>query len=192
MTRLPFSLSLVAALTTACPGDDSSETGATASSGPSSGPSTTSSTGSTSTPSTESGSASTSTSTTNESADTAGSGSTTDPGGGPCGESTCSASEYCDWSVDSCGDAEFDEGACAPRPEGCDAVYMPVCGCDGQVYGNECEAQAAGVDIDNNNTCEAMDDAFDQRVARVTLDLVVREDSAAASTQQRVRTSSSR
>jgi hypothetical protein len=28
-----------------------------------------------------------------------------------------------------------------------------VCGCDGKVYGNECLANAAGVDIDDNGGC---------------------------------------
>jgi hypothetical protein len=36
---------------------------------------------------------------------------------------------------------------------GCPEIYMPVCGCDGMVYGNDCEAQAAGVDVDLTGSC---------------------------------------
>ncbi|MCA9706561.1 MAG: hypothetical protein KDK70_11980 [Myxococcales bacterium] len=144
-------LGLAATLTLGCPGDDSS-----AEAGSSNADDSTTSEPSTggSTSGTMSGSAS-SVGTAEESGSESGS---TGPGGPPCGEVTCSAAEYCDWSLDACGSEPSepsDQGTCMPRPEGCDAVYQPVCGCDGQVHGNECEAQSAGVDVDAQGECEA-------------------------------------
>jgi hypothetical protein len=65
----------------------------------------------------------------------------------------CGDGLWCDWGVNSCG-GESDQGT------GCDAVYQPVCGCDGNVYGNECEAHSAGVDVSQLNECTPPKGAF--------------------------------
>lgn len=44
-------------------------------------------------------------------------------------------------------------GLCAPMPQACQAVWDPVCGCDGVTYGNECDADARGVSIDHYGPC---------------------------------------
>lgn len=98
-----------------------------------------------------------------------GSGSaTTDPatsdstgGGVPCGDSMCGEGEYCNWSDDQCGEGPSGMGTCMPIPKGCDASYQPVCGCDGQVYGNDCNAAGAGVDVAAAGGCEAPEDTFE-------------------------------
>src|SRR5262245_42512444 len=74
-----------------------------------------------------------------------GSASTGAGGGAPCGGFgglTCVGDEYCDYFDDLCGGADGN-GVCRPKPMACDKVYSPVCACDGKVYGNACEANAA-------------------------------------------------
>lgn len=81
--------------------------------------------------------------------------------GGLAGKS-CSVTEYCDYADNSCGVTD-QAGTCKPRPDVCPLnatsaappaiVAMPTCACNGQVYGGECDANQAGVDVDARGQC---------------------------------------
>ena len=64
----------------------------------------------------------------------------------------CADTEWCDYMPSDCGGADT-MGLCLPRPEGCSDLYQPVCACDHSVYGNPCDAQAAGLDMDYLDGC---------------------------------------
>jgi hypothetical protein len=63
------------------------------------------------------------------------------------------------WHDKSCGFAD-QTGTCQLRSPVCPNVIQPVCGCDGNIYGNECLAQAAGVDVSVNNSCTPLPGTF--------------------------------
>jgi hypothetical protein len=66
---------------------------------------------------------------------------------------TCAAGEFCHYDADAgCGFADA-LGECRPTPEACIALYDPVCGCNGETYGNECEANRAGVSARASGVC---------------------------------------
>ena len=75
---------------------------------------------------------------------------------GPCGPfpgGECAADEVCD--IKSC--MPGGSGKCVKRPEVCNAMWAPVCGCDGQTYGNDCERLGAGAAFSAQGECAAAD-----------------------------------
>lgn len=45
------------------------------------------------------------------------------------------------------------KGVCRPVPDACTHIYEPACGCDGQTYGNACQAALAGVALAYEGPC---------------------------------------
>lgn len=72
---------------------------------------------------------------------------------GSRGQAQCSDGSFCNFPVQAaCG--SFDApGVCEPLPEFCIEIFAPVCGCDGQTYGNSCSAASAGVSIEHDGSC---------------------------------------
>jgi hypothetical protein len=70
------------------------------------------------------------------------------PGFGGCGGQShagcATTSLFCELPATACSTTGT-LGMCTTRPTTCDSVFVPVCGCDGRSYSNDCERQAAGV-----------------------------------------------
>jgi hypothetical protein len=77
--------------------------------------------------------------------------------GGVCGgiaDLQCEDGLYCDFPPEArCGFGDL-TGVCAAPPDACAKIDAPVCGCDGKMYGNNCEASSASVSVQDTAACE--------------------------------------
>ena len=73
---------------------------------------------------------------------------------GACASAYCWANDMCDES-DYCyfADCDLETGVCMPRPDICPPIWLPVCGCDGNTYPNECVAALEGMSVDYEGEC---------------------------------------
>jgi hypothetical protein len=76
-------------------------------------------------------------------------------GAGQCSDKhpACPGGEVCDLSQPGRCTASTVSGTCITKPMACPLDYLPVCGCDGKTYGNDCERQAAGAQLDHAGPC---------------------------------------
>ena len=77
-------------------------------------------------------------------------------GGGPpavCGgPGECATGYFCDKPAGTCAEPGA-QGTCTEMKPMCTRDWRPVCGCDGNTYGNDCTRIAAGVSKDHDGEC---------------------------------------
>jgi hypothetical protein len=72
----------------------------------------------------------------------------------PVGSPECDTGLFCQHQAGAlCGAADA-PGECVLIPDFCAEIFDPVCGCDGQTYGNACEAAANLTGIFELGACE--------------------------------------
>jgi hypothetical protein len=71
---------------------------------------------------------------------------------GGVGGIPCDAGLWCEWGAGYCHVADAG-GRCAKAPEICNEMFLPVCGCDGKTYGNDCQRRAHMVSKAHDGAC---------------------------------------
>jgi hypothetical protein len=66
----------------------------------------------------------------------------------------CDDGLYCAYSLDQQCGAGDQQGVCQVKSRICPLIYMPICGCDGQTYGNQCNAASAGTSEQRVGPCD--------------------------------------
>lgn len=64
----------------------------------------------------------------------------------------CDAGLWCQMPTGQCAIPDG-AGTCAKAPEICNQVFLPVCGCNGRTFSNDCERQMSKVSKAHDGRC---------------------------------------
>jgi hypothetical protein len=67
--------------------------------------------------------------------------------------SRCDMGLYCEYPAESCGYAD-QSGICRQVPARCEEDCPKVCGCDGEIYCNACQAAISGISVADPSLCQ--------------------------------------
>jgi hypothetical protein len=66
---------------------------------------------------------------------------------------SCNKGLFCQNAPGQCKVADA-QGKCEVIPKLCPKIFLPVCGCNGKTYPNDCERQRARAQLDHEGACE--------------------------------------
>jgi hypothetical protein len=65
---------------------------------------------------------------------------------------TCGAGEFCEHATGACSPPDL-EGTCARVADVCAQIFLPVCGCTGRTFSNDCERRRDRVSKAHDGKC---------------------------------------
>jgi len=65
----------------------------------------------------------------------------------------CPNGQFCQFPTGACTGLHGQPGTCTRKPIICPKIFLPVCGCNGKTYANDCQRQHAGVSLRHKGRC---------------------------------------